>query len=335
MPGESPFGQATRMHVLEAYFASAGEVTAANAWEHVYRCLLWVDEGAGLAHVYDSNHMQPGGVFHSRAVAFTDELCKRWNLSRSQLTAHIDRLFQGCVEEWRKSRHETPDAELENELIVAIGQLLKAEGVPDTRTGAVARQVEALSRDFFTIGNKRKNALGEGFEDLLYLLLRNVSKIPADKIALRQGVSKLPGFRKNPPRTKGTRAPREPHPDIAITEGDITHVIATAKWSTRQDRETQFHAEYTRYQQNRTQTAELHFTLITNEFDVARLDNVARAIPGGAGGYIFHDIVHINPDLLTHMQGERIGPVANWLSLGKIQSLENFLTQMRQRFGEA
>jgi hypothetical protein len=321
------------MRVLEAYFNSAGDVTAANAWEHVYRCLLWVDEAAGLAHVYDSNHMQPGAVFHSRAVAFTEELCKRLQVSRLQLASEIDRLFRGCVEEWKRSRHEIPDPELENELIASIGELLRVEGVAEDRTAAVARQVEALSRDFFTIGNKRKNALGEGFEDLLYILLRRVSKISPEKLALRQPVSKLPGFRKNPPRTKGTRTPREPHPDIAIVEGDITHVIATAKWSTRQDRETQFHAEYTRYQHNRTQTAELHFTLITNEFDVARLDNVARAIPGGAGGYVFHDIVHINPSLLTHMQGERIGPVGEWLSLGKIHSLENFLIQMRQRFG--
>lgn len=333
MAVESPFGHATRMRVLKDYFDSAGEVTAVNAWEHVYRCLLWVDQGAGLAHVYDSNHMQPTGVFHSRAVRFTDELCRHWKLTRGQLTLEIDRLFRGCVVEWKRSRHEMPDPELENELIVAIEQLLRGEGVASERSKPLAQEIEALSRDFFTIGNKRKNALGEGFEDLLYLLLRKVSKIPDEKLALRQPVSNLPGFRKNPPRTKGGRTPREPHPDIAIIDGGITHVIATAKWSTRQDRETQFQAEYNDYQRNRTQTAELHFALITNEFDVARLDNVARAIPGGAGGYIFHDIIHINPSLLTHMQGDRIGPVGGWLTVGKIRALEDFLTQMRQRFG--
>jgi len=329
----SPFGQGTRMRVLEAYFESAGEVTAANAWEHVYRCLLWVDEAAALAHVYDSNHMQPGGVFHSRAERFTDELCRHWGMSRRELSPRIDQLFQGCVAEWKRSRHEKPDPELENELIVSIAQHLHHAGIPLDRSKLVAQEVESLARDFFTIGNKRKNALGEGFEDLLYLLLRKVSKVPAEKLSLRKRVSEMPGFRKNPQRTKGSRAPREPHPDIAIVEEGITHVIATAKWSTRQDRETQFQSEYSNYQRNKTQTTELQFALITNEFDVARLDNVARASPVGAGGYIFHEIIHINPSLLQHMQGDRIGPVSGWIQVGKIRSLEYFLNQMRERFG--
>jgi hypothetical protein len=67
MPADSPFGQRTRMRVLDEYFANAQIVTIDNAWEHVYKCLLWMNQGAGLAHIYDSNHMQPGGNFHSRA----------------------------------------------------------------------------------------------------------------------------------------------------------------------------------------------------------------------------------------------------------------------------
>ena len=323
------------MRVLDAYFNGAGSVTAENAWEHVYRCLLWMDQAAGLAHVYDSNHMQPGGVFHSRAVRFTDELCKHWGLTRRQLASEIDCLFRGCVEEWQRHRHETPDPELENDLVTTLTQLLRAEGLAPERSETVARQMELLSRDFFTIGNKRKNALGEGFEDLLYMLLLRVSEIPADKVALRQPVSKLPGFRKNPPRRAGVRAAREPHPDIAIIEDDITHVITTAKWSTRQDRETQFQAEYNSYRMNKTQSAELRFVLITNEFDIARLDNIARAIPEGSGGYTFHQIVHVNPSLLTQMQGDRIGAVGGWITAGKITSLEAFLTEMRARFGNS
>ena len=81
------------------------------------------------------------------------------------------------------------------------------------------------------------------------------------------------------------------------------------------------------------QPTELRFALITNEFDVARLNNVARAIPGGAGGYIFHQIYHINPSLLAHTQGERIGTVQHWIGAGKILSLADFLIEMRDRFG--
>jgi hypothetical protein len=322
------------MRVLGEYFAQAGEVTADNAWEHVYRCLLWMNEGAGLAHIYDSNHMQPGGNFHNRAVRFTEELCGLFGVTRAELPAAIDYLFKGCVVEWKRTRAAAAiDPEIESELISATEQLLRSEGLADERVRPVARQIEALSRDFFTIGNKRKNALGEGFEDLLYLLLLRVSGVPPGHIALRKPVSQLPGFRRAPARLSGTRAAREPRPDIAILEEGITHVITTAKWSMRQDRETQFQAEYTSYQLNKTQPTELRFALITNEFDVARLNNVARAIPGGAGGYIFHQIYHINPALLMQTHGDRIGTVAHWIGAGKILSLGDFLLDMRVRFG--
>jgi hypothetical protein len=101
----------------------------------------------------------------------------------------------------------------------------------------------------------------------------------------------------------------------------------------RQDRQTQFQPEYSAYQMNKMQSTELRFALITNEFDVARVDNVARAIPGGAGGYIFHNIYHINPELLLHTQGERAGTIRHWIGLGKILALSDFLADMRGRYG--
>ncbi len=63
------------------------------------------------------------------------------------------------------------------------------------------------------------------------------------------------------------------------------------------------------------------------------LDNVARAIPTGAGGYIFHVIYHINPDLLIATQEEKIGAVRHWIGAGKIRSLADWLNEMRQTFG--
>lgn len=335
MPDDSPFGQRTRMRVLEEYFETAGPVTFDNAWEHVYKCLLWMNQGAGLAHIYDSNHMQPGGNFHSRAVRFTDALCAKWGITKKQLPGLIDRLFKGCVQVWRGVEAPVDDPEIEGELIGELEALLQREGVSAEGSKGIARRAEAVAKDFFTLGNKRKNALGEGFEDLLFLLLRRVSNVPEDHVALRKPVSKLPGFRRAPARRPDGRREREPHPDIAIVDDGVTHIVATAKWSMRQDRETQFAAEYSAYQRNRTQPTELRFALITNEFDVARLDNVARAIPTGAGGYIFHNIYHINPELLRTTQGERIGPVGHWMGAGKILSLENFLREMKEQYGAA
>jgi len=339
MVGDTPFGQKTRMRVLEDYFSTAGEVTEANAWEHVYRCLLWMNLGAGLAHIYDSNHMQPGGVFHSRAVRFTELLCDHWKISRNKLGGQIDHLFKGCVAEWKRRHSEGADApldeETESELILATKSILQGEGLSEQRAAVVARKVEGLSREFFTIGNKRKNALGEGFEDLLCILLQRVSHVSDEKLRLRVPVSKMPGFRKAAPRRKGDKRSREPHPDIAVVEGDITHVIATAKWSMRQDRETQFQSEYSSFQMNKVQSTELTYALITNEFDLARLKNVAKAMPGGTGGYIFHTIYHVCLPLLRETHGTRFSEVEPWVGTGKIRSLSDFLSDMRGRYGQA
>lgn len=348
MAKDTPFGQGTRMRVLKKYFEHAGPVTEQNAWEHVYRCLLWFDIGAGLAHIYDSNHMQKGGTFHARAVRFTELLCAHWKIKRNELPGKLDVLFNGCVlelkrretEEQGRSRLELTDTddgevEVESELTVAIKALLEAEGIGDSRATALSENIEGLSRHFFTIGKKRQNALGEGFEDLLTILLSRVSNIPHERIALRTPVSKLPGFLKSlPPKDGETkRKKREPSPDIAIVDPHITHVVTTAKWSIRQDRETQFQSEYSSYQRNKSQPTELRFALITNEFDLARLRNVLHAIPGGTGGYIFHDVYHVSLPMLRETHGAGFKSFEAFVEIGKLKSLSDYLGEMRARYG--
>jgi len=339
MAADSPFGQATRMRVLKAYLSDTASITAADAWIHVYRCLLWMNEGAGLAHIYDSNHMQPGGVFHGRAVRFTELLCRAWGITRRELPERIDILFGGCVAELKRRQEDTVvgesiDPETESELISAIEAVLRSEELPAGRIPAVSRNIESLSRHFFTIGNKRKNALGEGFEDLLLLLLQRVARIPVAKLSMRTPVSKLPGFRRAAPRRRGERGGREPRPDIAVIEDNITHVITTAKWSMRQDRETQFQSEFNSYQMNKVQPTELRFVLITNEFDIARLKNVLRATPTGAGGYIFHNVYHVSLPLLRGTHAERFREIEPWVGTGQLQSLSDFLADMQGRYGD-
>lgn len=238
------------MRVLDEYFRQAGDVTVENAWEHVYRCLLWMDAGTpSLAHIYDSNHMARGGVFHGRAVKFTEILCEHLGVGRRELGAHLDFLFKGCIAELKRQEAEaatttSADDADESELSVELSSMFAAEGIAAERLPAIVQRVEAASRWYYTVGNKRKNALGEGFEDLLWILLRRVARVPEDRITLRRPVSELPGFRKSPIITKGARKQRQPHPDIALCQDGVTHVIGTAKWSMRQDRETQFAAEY-------------------------------------------------------------------------------------------
>lgn len=336
-----PFGQEVRNRILSEYFASAGEVTAANAWEHVYRLLLWKNEAAQLAHIYDSNHMQKGKMFHGRAVRFTDALCQEWGVSKNELWAQIDVLFKGCVAELKlreaaKRRltagdeEEIPDP---SELQTEMAEVLRKAGVPGDQSERLASQLEQEARYYFTISNKRKNALGEGFEDLLHYLLRRVSGVPGDVVRLRTSVSTLPGFKQAPPKAPGQRRIREAHPDLAFVVGDRTDTVVTAKWSMRQDRETQFAAEYAAYMTQKVQRSELTFALITNEFDPARLNNVAKAMERGAQGYTFHHIYHVNLDLLKAAYGPDLREVGGHIQTGKIRSLSDFLTDMAGQFG--
>jgi hypothetical protein len=343
MAKDTPFSQATRLRVLKEYLANAGQITEANAWEHVYRCLLWFDVGAKLAHIYDSNHMQKGGTFHARAVRFTELLCSHWKIKRSDLPDNLDVLFKGCIAELQRRGAEEPAEaeepgadEIESELTIAIKALLEEAGISDNVASDLSGKIEGLSRHFFTVGNKRQNALGEGFEDLLMLLLRRVSRIPEKNFALRTPVSRLPGFFKEPPPREGEKKSRkrEPRPDIAIIDGHITPLITTAKWSIRQDRETQFQSEYSSYTRNKKQEAELRFALITNEFDLARLINVLKAKPGGDGGYIFHTVYHICLPMLRETHGDGFKAIEPHVQIGSLKSLSDYLEEMRGRYGE-
>jgi hypothetical protein len=344
MAKDSPFGQGTRLRVLNEYLKQAGEITEANAWEHIYRCLLWFDTSAKLAHIYDSNHMQRGGTFHARAVRFTDLLCSHWGIKKHELPSKLDVLFLGCVKEFRiqTSEAELPltdkidEEEIASELTTAIQLILTNEGIDKDRSDALAQKIEGLSRDFFTIGNKRQNALGEGLEDLLMLLLQRVSRIDKKNFALRTPVSELPGFSKEPPPLEGEKKKRkrQPRPDIAIVDGHITPLITTAKWSIRQDRETQFQSEYSAYTRAKKQEAELRFALITNEFDLARLINVLRAKPGADGGYIFHDVYHISIPMLRATHGEGFKAIEPFVEIGSLKSLSDYLAEMRGRYGQ-
>lgn len=351
---QSAFGQRTRQRVLDEYFQTTGAVTATNAWEHVYRTMLWMDERTHLAHIYDSNHMQRGGNFYARAVRFTELLCQRFGVSRAELGDQVDYLFRGCVQEMLE--HENISAEAgasaaaqlaeqeeteaagvdldESAFLADIIGLLQDAGFSPERASVLGREIDQRAKTFFTLGNKRQNVLGEGFEDLLTLLLQRIANVPAERIRVRTNVADLPGFRKAAP-VPGLRGRTErlPKPDIAIVDEAHTYAIVTAKRSMRQDREMQFAREYSAYSRMKVQNQDIEFFLVTNEFDVARLDNVARSQPGNVGGYLFHTIYHVNAELLRETQGNQVGSVGGWIQAGKIASLEDFFRHMATSYG--
>lgn len=351
----SPFGELVRKKALDAYFAGAGTVTGENAWTHVYRLLLSVDRRTQLAHVMDSNHMQPGGSFHGRAVRFTDLLCKRWKVTRDKLPEVVDTMFKACVEEHLKQRprHVAKSVKKAVEQIVnaAGGSEEVNEGVSEfllevaeilvTRLGltrspelmVVVAEIERRAEHYFTIEKKRQNVRGEGFEDTLEWLLLQTAAVPREQLVVRTEATLLPGFKKALP-SAGKTKDKVPKPDLAITSSakDLTLWIVTAKWSLRQDRLDQFGQEAAYYRDHKIQAPKLDFVLVTNEMDIARLRDVLSP-PAGGGGFHFDRVYHVNRDLLEETHGDKFDRLAVYKSEGRLLSLSDLIAHARIQFG--
>jgi hypothetical protein len=350
----SPFGEKIRKQVLTAYFAKAEPVTADAAWSHVYRLLLSIDRRTQLAHVYDANHMQPGGNWHDRAVKFTDILCARWKVTREQLPDMLDVMFRACVDEYlagkpkliakaaRKSvrnvlaHAESEDAEEQlSELAVEITELLLTRfGLKGSgELAAVVAEIERKAEDYFTIEKKRQNVRGEGFEDTLEWLLLNTAGVPRQQLVVRKRAAELPGFKKDLP-SAGKRKDKVPKPDLAVitADGSFTIWIITAKWSLRQDRLDQFGQEFAYYEANLIQKPRVDFVLVTNEMDIARLRGVLNP-PEGGGGFHFNRVYHVNRDLLEATHGARFDELAVYASDRRLLSLTDLLKDAQTQFG--
>src|ERR1700730_7883979 len=87
---ERAFGADSRREIIDEYFSEAGEVTAENAWQHVYRLLLWTDRTTGLAHCYESDKAQPGRPWYGRSLAFHDWLSSALSSPPHEVGAQID-----------------------------------------------------------------------------------------------------------------------------------------------------------------------------------------------------------------------------------------------------
>jgi hypothetical protein len=164
-----------------------------------------------------------------------------------------------------------------------------------------ALEIERTAEHYFTIGNKRQNVRGEGFEDVLEWLLVTVARLSAGQVLKRQAATDLPGFK---PGLKRKRKSKVPKPDLVLLSPakDVTLWLVTAKWSLRQDRLDQFGQEFAYYKANQLQPQSTDFVLLTNEMDLARLVDVLEP-PPGAGGFHFDRVYHINRDFLELTHG--------------------------------
>lgn len=346
MAHNTPFGKDSRVRILKKHLAELGTVTAQNAWQFIYQELLWIDGSTGLAHLYESDKAQPGRPWYDRSVVFTDMLCDRFGgISRDDLRQQIDGLFRACLELLIKGDGTEEEADLA-EALTALSEQDISTYTPDIslvmefaallnqhakmsqpEAESFARELVARARIYFTVERKRQNVLGEGFEDLLQLLIAKISTVPDETIRIRQRVNHLPGFQ-SPNATRE----RIEAPDLAIVKNGCTQLLASVKWSLRHDRQKQLSDELDCYADLLSQEAFPRYVLITNEYDPGRLVNTDGL---NRRGQRIDCIYHVNLDLLLGAlhDHDRIKDIKPLIAAGRIKSVADFFTDISQAYG--
>jgi hypothetical protein len=333
------FGADNRARLLAQYFAKAGKVTTTKAWQHVYRLLLWIDRTTALAHCYESDKSQPGRPWYARSLAFHDWVSKQLAVSPANLAEEIDWLFREAVKDLasrvfagRSSAYERQrapyvgrdfpepgeDPELAAIIREALGKWMPNEP-PDETFSALTRRIHA----HLTQENKRKNLVGEGFEDVIAAVMRRLPFAKRIQIRTRVALHELPGFHRSAPTEKVKKV------DLALLAGSARTLI-TAKWSIRADREEQFMSDFQAYERLESAGRDFGYVLITNEFDAARLRAACERRRQNAP--LFTRVVHINPAAveIVYREGgsEGASAVREHIANGRLISLQSWLESL-------
>jgi hypothetical protein len=152
---------------------------------------------------------------------------------------------------------------------------------PDALRGLTRRIHAHLSQE-----NKRRNLVGEGFEDVIAAVVSRLTGAASLQIRNRAVLHDLPGFHAAAPNEKIKKV------DLAIL-GEGQRTLVSAKWSIRADREEQFLSDFEAYARLESAGQNFAYTLITNEFDGARLK--AACERRRQNGLLFTQVVHLNP----------------------------------------
>jgi len=338
------FGQRNRLRLLDEYFGSprGSRTTTANAWAHVYQLLLWTDQTTGLAHCYESDKSQPGKPWYARSLAFHAWLASTLNVRPSEVAESIDWLFQKAAAELagevvRKAaalnaageRQRQPyadkgfpapgeDPELYTIVKQVLGEHLASEPSRDEWRLLVQR-----IRQYLTLDNKRKNLLGEGFEDVISGLIERACPASKVQIHTRRLLSDLPGF------GHVKRGDKPNKVDVAVVRSSM-RTLVTAKWSVRADREKQFVVDFNDYVAAETDGKPFEYVFLTNEFDPARLMRACDKLAGNS--FMFSHVVHISTEAVKATYGaaqeESMKKVLGFIDSGRLISLENWLVTL-------
>ena len=335
------FGEANRRRLLDIWFRDHGDPTPKNASEHVYRLLLWIDRTTGLAHCYESDKSQPGRPWYARSLIFHGWTAEALGTSAAELPSKIDWLFSRATEDLaaevarRQERAATaaveqrrpydgrgfPEPGEDPELAAIITEVLGTHfsaPVPDATWRILADRIHA----HVTKENKRRNLVGEGFEDVLREIVARVhrSSIAAET---RVAIGDIEGFNAAGRREKVKKV------DLYV-RNQRTHLrtLVTAKWSIRADREEQFASDFEAYARLERDGESFDYVLVTNEFDAARLLAACERRAGNQP--LFRQVVHVRPDAVLAVYGDEpqrsAEAVARYIDSGRLISVEQWLT---------
>jgi hypothetical protein len=339
------FGAINRNRLIGSYFtaSSIDTICPSAAWEHVYRLLLWVDQTTGIAHCYESDKCQPGKNWYARSLAFHDWVSRALGSTPTRLAADVDWLFRKATFDLSlavlqrakrlvaaAARQRQPYADKDfpkpgedPELISIIREVLgsRIDREPDAETWQLLVQ---RIRQHVALENKRKNLVGEGFEDVLGHVIERSCRGTQVDVKTRSLLYEIRGF--NRPRY-GDKPNKV---DLAVVRPGM-RTLMTAKWSVRADREKQFTADFNDYVVAESEGKPFEYVFVTNEFDPARLMRACEKLAANAP--MFSHVVHINTDALKATYG--ISPehtmqrVLQYIDAGRLISLEKWLNLLR------
>lgn len=300
-----------------------------------------------MAHCYESDKSQPGRHWYGRSLAFHAWLSERLSVPASGLGASIDWLFRRAVEDFavamtaqkagrarQAAAQREPFADLgmpepgeDPELVVlikdALGKHLAQEPSP-----AEWRLLTEEIGAHYTQENKRRNLVGEAFEDLIAELVRRLPSAKPLDAQTRVQIQNVRGF------SAPSQKDKEKKVDIVVQrEATPKRILATAKWSIRADREEQFASDFEAYVKLENAGEVFEYVLITNEFDPARLLAACERLSGNS--LLFRHVVHVNPEGVLAAYGE--GPrrsaakVVDYIASKRLISLGDWLTELATR----
>ncbi len=342
---KAAFGAVNRARLINIYFSQRLQPTPSTAWQDVYRLLLWPDLTTGLAHCYESDKCQPGKHWYARSLAFHDWLSNAFGVTPGLLASEIDWLFRRATSDLaaevlhRKERvaasasrqrlpyadrgFPTPgdDPELGSIVRETLAGYIKSEA-----PGPIWQSLAQRLRQYLSLENKRRNLVGEGFEDVLAAVIGRT--VPgALEVDTRRLLHDLPGFN----RARHGDKPNKVDLSILRAAGGM-RTLVTAKWSLRADREKQFASEYTEYVTAESDRKPFEYVFVTNEFDPARLMRACEALHGNA--LMFTRVVHISTSGLLATYGAEpessMKQVAHHIASGRLISLEAWLNSLKQ-----